>query len=524
MALHHDEDNKPTADFVEYPDPDKDHGVLPAPQKGVDAEQAALYREFEAKDDEWHHYMKKKLMRKVDWHLLPLLILMYLLNFLDRSNLAQARLGTLEEDLNMVGTDYNLATSILFVGYLLMQIPSNLLLTRIRPSMYLGVCMAIWGAISAAQAATQSFGGLVAARFFLGFAEAPFFAGAIFLMSSWYTRAELAHRISRFYAGSALANAFGGLLGAGCLGNLHMAHGISGWRWLFIIEGVITVGVALVAAVVLPDYPANTRWLTPQERSYAQWRLVDDTGEADEATASTVLDGVKLAMRDPKLYIFTLLQHASLLSQTFQYFFPTVVETLGYGKIETLLITAPVWIATFLVGLFVTWTSGRSGDRSIHIVCLSMISCVGNIICIATLNINARFFAIFLMPMGAVAGYQIVITWVANTFPRPLVKRSACISFANMVGNSANIYGPYMYPSSSGPRYVPGGAATATAALLVALLALAIRFVLAARNRDLERGEVEDAEGVAAAAAAGARRDGLGLGEEARPVGFRYIL
>lgn len=118
-----------------------------------------------------------------------------------------------------------------------MQIPSNLLLTRIRPSMYLGICMGIWGTISAAQAATHSFGGLVAARFMLGFAEAPFFAGAIFLMSSWYTRAELAHRISRFYAGSALANAFGGLLGAGCLGNLHNAHGIAGWRWLFIIEG-----------------------------------------------------------------------------------------------------------------------------------------------------------------------------------------------------------------------------------------------------------------------------------------------
>lgn len=122
-------------------------------------------------------------------------------------------------------------------GYLLMQIPSNLLLTRIRPSMYLGICMGIWGAISAAQAAVHNFSGLVAARFMLGFAEAPFFAGAVFLMSSWYTRAELAHRISRFYAGSALANAFGGLLGAGCLGNLHNVHGISGWRWLFIIEG-----------------------------------------------------------------------------------------------------------------------------------------------------------------------------------------------------------------------------------------------------------------------------------------------
>lgn len=129
----------------------------------------------------------------------------------------------------MTGTDFNLATSILFVGYLLMQLPSNLALTRVRPSLYLGLAMAVWGVISACQAAAHSFGGLVAARFMLGFAEAPFFPGAVFLMSSWYTRDEMAHRISWFYAGSSLANSFGGLIGAGVLGGLSGAHGIAGW-------------------------------------------------------------------------------------------------------------------------------------------------------------------------------------------------------------------------------------------------------------------------------------------------------
>lgn len=138
-------------------------------------------------------------------------------------------MGTLEADLGMTGTDFNLATSILFVGYLLMQLPSNLALTRVRPSLYLGLAMAVWGVISACQAATHSFGGLVAARFMLGFAEAPFFPGAVFLMSSWYTRDEMAHRISWFYAGSSLANSFGGLIGAGVLGNMNGVHGISGW-------------------------------------------------------------------------------------------------------------------------------------------------------------------------------------------------------------------------------------------------------------------------------------------------------
>ncbi|KAK8086121.1 hypothetical protein PG994_001095 [Apiospora phragmitis] len=449
----------------------------------------ASFRQFASAGEEWHHMMTKRMLRKVDGHLLPVLILMYLLNFLDRNNLSQARLGTLEADLGMTGTDFNLATSILFVGYLLMQLPSNLALTRVRPSLYLGVAMTVWGVISACQAATRSFGGLVAARFMLGFAEAPFFPGAVFLMSSWYTRAEMAHRIAWFYSGSSLANSFGGLIGAGVLGNLNGAHGIAGWRWLFIIEGSITVAAALSSIFILPNYPATTKWLSREEQAYAQWRLIDDTGEADSAGASTLKEGVLLALRDPRLYLFTLLQHASLLSQSFQYMFPAIVQTLGYGSVETLLITAPIWIGTFLVSLVVTYTSGRFRERSWHIIALMLISVVGNVIVVATLNTAVRFFAMFLMPMGAVAAYQIILAWVSNSFPRPLVKRSVCISFANMIGNCANIYGPYMYPTSQGPRYLPGGAGTAAAALVTALLALTVRVVLARENRKLEARE-----------------------------------
>jgi hypothetical protein len=165
-------------------------------------------------------------------------------------------------------------------------------------------------------------------------------------------------------------------------------------RWLFIIEGSITIGVSLIAAWVLPNYPATTKWLTPEEQAYAQWRLVDDTGEADVAASISIKEGVKMAFRDPKLYLFTLLQHVSILSQAFQYFFPTIIKTLGFGAVETLLLTTPVWIATFLVSLVATYTSGRFADRSIHIICLMSISVVGNIIAISTLNTGARFFAV----------------------------------------------------------------------------------------------------------------------------------
>jgi len=199
----------------------------------------------------------------------------------------------------------------------------------------------MWGVVSTCNAAAQNFTGLVVIRFFLGFVEAPFFPGAIFLMSSWYTRAELTRRIAWFYSGNALANMFGGLLAAGILGNLDGAHGIAGWRWLFIVEGSITIGVAMIAGFFLPDYPATTRWLSEEERSFAAWRLLEDINEADERYSSSVWGGVKLAVKDYRLYLFVLLQHMSLLSQTFQYFFPSIVATLGYGKITTLLLTVP---------------------------------------------------------------------------------------------------------------------------------------------------------------------------------------
>ncbi|KAI1084549.1 putative MFS transporter [Whalleya microplaca] len=487
-----------------------------AKKRGIDDEQIVLFRQFIGASPDWHRDMTKRVMRKVDFHLLPMLILMYLLNFLDRSNLAQARLGTLEKDLNMTGTDFNLTTSILFVGYLLMQLPSNLLLTRVQPSVYLGVAMAIWGVISAAQAATHTLGALVACRFFLGFAEAPYFPGAIFLMSSWYTRAELAHRIAWFYCGNSLANAFGGLLGAGILGNMSGARGIAGWRWLFIIEGCITVVVAISAAFILPNYPATTKWLTPEERAYAQWRLVNDTGEADLADAASIKDGVMMALKDPRLYLFTLIQHSSLLTQAFQYFFPTILKTLGYGNIESLLLTVPIWAATFIVSLAVTSTSGRFNDRSMHIVALSLLSAAGNIIFVSSFNTGARFFGLFLLPMGSIPAYQIIIAWVSNSFPRPLVKRSACISFANMIGNTSNIYGSYMYPSSDGPRYLAGGAATAGVSVLVAALAIVARLVLQRQNKKLAEREVFESDGQVVNLHAEDR--------EAGAVGFRYIL
>lgn len=111
-------------------------------------------------------------------------------------------------------------------------------------------------------------------------------------------------------------------------------------------EGTITIGIAILSGFFLPNYPATTPWLSDEEKHFAAWRLLADINEEDERHATSTMAGLKLALADYRLYLFVLLQHVSLLSQTFQYFFPSIVGTLGYGSIDTLWLTAPVWVST----------------------------------------------------------------------------------------------------------------------------------------------------------------------------------
>lgn len=254
--------------------------------------------------------LEKALVTKIDIHLLPMLIIMYLMNYLDRNNIAAARLAGLEDELGLSGTQYLTALSILFVGYILMQVPSNLFLNKIgKPALYLPTVMIVWGVISTATAAAQSFGGLVAIRFFLGFVEAAYFPGCLFFLSSWYTRKELGLRTAILYSGSLMSGAFSGLITAGITGNLDGKKGLRAWRWLFIIEGAITIFIALIAFFILPNFPRTTTWLTENERQLAIWRLDEDIGEDDwvGSQQQTFWHGMKLAFSDIKMWVLVCL-------------------------------------------------------------------------------------------------------------------------------------------------------------------------------------------------------------------------
>jgi len=186
--------------------------------------------------DEELKKLERKLVKKLDWHLLLPLTVMYFMNFLDRTSITTAKVAGLQKDLRLRGTQYTAALTICYLGYLLSQIPSNILVAKFRkPAVYLSCCMATWGVISALTGMVHSFAALLVCRFSLGLVEAAFYPGVLYILSCWYTRAELAPRNSIFFAAQLLAGAFAGIITAAITKGMDGAQGLASWRWLFIM-------------------------------------------------------------------------------------------------------------------------------------------------------------------------------------------------------------------------------------------------------------------------------------------------
>jgi len=275
-----------------------------------------------AMDPEHRARVEKSMKRKLDTRC-ALFVLIYIMNYLDRNNIAAARLRGLQDDLRLDYNQYATCLSILYVGYILMQVPSNIFINRIsRPSLYISVVMAIWGLISTLTGVVHNFAGMVSTRFFLGFVEAAFLPGALLILSKWYTRSELTVRNAILFCGNLISNAFSALIGAGVLSNMQGVLGHAAWRWLFWIEGAITIAVAISAAFILPDLPTNTRGFTEEELQVAQLRMTEDVGEADTDSAEQgVFDGLMMVLKDPKVYLMMFTFTAYTTGLSFNAFF-----------------------------------------------------------------------------------------------------------------------------------------------------------------------------------------------------------
>ncbi|KAN0126765.1 MFS general substrate transporter [Russula decolorans] len=442
--------------------------------------------------------LERKLLCKLDVRM-SILVLIYILNFVDRNNISAARLKGFEVDLHLKGQEFNTLLSILYIGYILMQIPSNMFLNYIgKPSIYLPACMMLWGAISLLTGTTHSFTGALLTRFFLGFVEAAFFPGALFLLSKWYKRSELGLRTAYLSCGILISNAFGSLMASGVLSGMQGKLGHAAWRWLFYIEGALTMLVAVIAVFVLPDFPQNSHWfLTSEEMRLAELRMQEDVGMDDSDGAQckgSRVPGLLEALSDWRVYWLALALASLVVSLSFNAFFPTLTATLGYSPTVTLLLCAPPWIFATMAALAVSRHSDVTGERFFHIVIPLCIGIVGFIIAISTMRLAARYFALFLMAQSY-SSFICFLAWTSNIVARPPSKRAVALAFINAFSQLGNVAGSYIWQKSWGPTYAHSYAICISTTVLCIAMCFILRQVLSKENKDLQERESSGGRG-----------------------------
>ncbi|KAL1306430.1 hypothetical protein AAFC00_005130 [Neodothiora populina] len=465
----------------------KDVAIAPVESYGIgETQYISLPQSLQDLSEEELKTIEKSLKRKADLTIMPIIGILYILNYIDRQNLAAAKLQGLMEDLDMNTQQFATAVSILFVGYLPFQIPSNVIISKItRPGAYICTATVIWGAISAATAAVQSYQALLAVRVILGIVEAVFFPGVIYLLSAWYTKQELGKRFAGLYIPQQVGNAFGGLIAAGVL-KLDGVHGIAGWRWLFIVEGTATVGIGLLCIFFLPEYPYNARMLKPIERDLAVWRLEKEAGATEANENIGAWKGFLIGLKDPKLYVIIFMNMMSQVQGSIANFFPSIVNTLGYGKYETLLLTAPPYVLAGFVYYGITWYSDRTNNMFRVIVVCICIACCTYIIALSTLNTGARYTAMMIMPFSSVGPQLMLYKIISQHLPRPVAKRAAAVAMTNAIGGISNIWMSYLFIGA--PHYYPAFGALFAAALIFLITIICYRLHVSRENKRLDNG------------------------------------
>ncbi|KAG1825162.1 MFS general substrate transporter [Suillus variegatus] len=432
-------------------------------------------------DDIDRPIVEKRLLRKLDLRV-AFLVLVYIMNIMDRTNIAAARLRGFEEDLGMTGNQFNTLTSIFFVGYLVTQAPSNMILNHMkRPSLYLSGCMITWAAITMYMSAVQTYHAALILRFFIGFVEAAFFPGAIFLLSRWYKRDELGLRTAFLFCGTSISYAFSALVASGILASLDGVLGFTAWRWLFFVEGALTIATAILAKQRM------------EEEVVAR---IEQEGKPEENSS-----GLAEALMDWRVWWLGVALNLIVSSLSFSNFFPTLSATMGYSATTSLFLCAPPWILGTATSFVVARHSDITGDRFWHISGPLLVGIAGFIIAISTMNTGMRYLSLFLMAQSSIA-YAVALTWVMNTFSQSQSKRAAAIALINTMASVGNATSPYFWPSSWGPSYVN----SCLICILTSVVSIAMFWVFREHlSRCNEAAEAEEQV--------------LGL-----PEGFRYLL
>ncbi|KAJ4051782.1 hypothetical protein NW761_008804 [Fusarium oxysporum] len=378
--------------------------------------------DFKADHEEMDHLDENiehnaRLTRRV--LVLPSLALLFLCSFLDRTNVGNAKIIGMEKDLGLTNLQYSQGLAVFYATYVFSELPSNLVLKKVSPRIWLPTLTVVWGIITMCLGFVRNFASFAAVRALLGVAEGGLLPGMVLYLSSIYTRGELALRIGIFYTAASLSGAFGGLLARG-LAAIGPRGDLEGWRWILIIEGLMTVAAGSIVFFTLPNNLTTARYFTPEEREWAVKRLEQDRG----TTSMTSEIDEKFSWGEVRRGVFnvqvwlTSTAYFAILSGLYSFglFLPTIVNDLHIASSPNqaqLWSVIPYAVAT-PVTVLVAFVSDRSKVRGLIILAVLPIAIIGYAVIANVQAANTRFAMTCLMALGMYASVPCILVWNSN--------------------------------------------------------------------------------------------------------------
>ncbi|KAJ5106757.1 Major facilitator superfamily domain general substrate transporter [Penicillium angulare] len=462
---------------------------------------------------------EKEVVRIIDKRLIPFLALLYLLAFLDRSNIGNAKIAGLEEDLNLSSSQYEWLLTSFYITYILFEW-MTLMYRLVPPHIYISICVCGWGLVASFQCLATSFEGLVVLRVLLGITEAAFAPGVPFYLSLFYQRHELAFRNALFISAAPLATTFASSL-AWIIVKLSSNGPISPWRTLFLVEGFPSVIVAVFAWVLIPDSPGRARFLTRRQRVVARKRLEQTNRSNYEQSQEKGFNwrAILKTASDPKAYMAAVMYFScNVAFSSMPVFLPTIIKDMGFSSLQAQALSAPPYLVAFVVVLITAWVSDRSRSRSPYLIAHALASSAAYLAIAATgyfhdhlstnLHTLIRYICVYPAISGFFSAITLIVTWSMDNRVEKEGK-GASIVILNIIGQCGPLLGTRLYPKSDGPWYVSGMAICSFFMSLVAILAFALRILLQRANR-----AAGDGDALFDAGNLGGSGDGDGYGEE----------
>ncbi|KAG9089759.1 hypothetical protein FS749_001073 [Ceratobasidium sp. UAMH 11750] len=437
--------------------------------------------------------LEKRLVRKLDMTIMPLTCALYLLAYLDRSNLGNARLQGLPEDVlggDPTGARFDWVSSMFYLSYIIMQLPAVVTSKLFRPRIWIGIATIGWGLASTLQAVAFNFQGLLAARFFIGVFEAGFGPMIPLYFTFFYTRNEIGVRLAVWFGFAAVAGAFGGLIAYGVQ---HIHSPIANWRILFLVEGLPTIALGIFTLFALPDRPDTTKWLYGAQKDLAIERM--SRGGMREEAGTVNKSHVFAALKDWRVYAGGVIYFGvNIALASISVFLPTIIKSFGYTNANAQLLTVPPYAVAAIFMISVSYISDRIQSRGIFMSASSGLGGIGYLLLLVIPpNQGARYFAIFLCCAGTYTTIGLALSWFAHNLGSES-KKAAGIPLLMIIGQCGSVLGTHVYPTSEGPRYAKGLALCCGFELLGALtcLVLTISFRRENARRDRIYGRPEE--------------------------------